>query len=80
MILGRLRSAPEKRVPAAMAMVSTGLLLVVLGVVWGRFGLAGSWGASWNDFARGFLFGLGITLEVAGVVLVMSARRRATKA
>ena len=51
-----------------MALVVVGLVLVVVSASWSHFAAAGG-----NDFVRGFLIGLGIALEVAGVVLAAFA-------
>ena len=74
MILRNLRNCPEKMVPVAMAMIVVGLSILIIAIAWPRFVPAlPHAGTDWSDFIRGFLFGLAITLEAAGVVLVSGA-------
>jgi len=75
MLLKVLQNSPQKTVPVAMALVAVGLMLVVVSASWPHLAGLGA-----NDFARGFLIGLGIMLEIGGVVLASAARRRGDKA
>lgn len=63
-------------VPVAMTFVVVGLVMTVLSLVLPRM-VAAHPGSDSLDFARGFLVGLGIVLEIAGVVsLSVAARAR----
>lgn len=76
MILKKFNNSPEKRIPTAMALVTLGLLLVVLNIVWSRIGwLNAHPGPRWKDFARGVAAGAGMVLEIYGVVLAATALR-----
>jgi hypothetical protein len=72
-ILGELQSNPKKAVPLAMAILSAGLCLGMLGTALTRTGLIAQ---HWSDFGRGFCFGLGITMECFAVVLLVAANRK----
>lgn len=71
MILQKINASPVKRIPAAMAMLCLGLLLVILNTLWSRIGWLS--GTGWSDFARGLVIGIGIALETGGVLLAASA-------
>jgi hypothetical protein len=74
MIRRALRNSPEKMIPVAMTFIVVGLTILMIGIAWPRFSPSvPHLGADWNDFFRGFLFGLAITLEAAGVVLAIAA-------
>lgn len=75
MILRKLKNCPERMVPVAMAMVVVGLSILGIAIAWPHFSpsLPSHSGTDWNDFARGFLYGLAITLETAGVVFAAGA-------
>lgn len=60
-----------------MAMLCLGLMLVILNTTWTRIGWLN--GARWSDFARGFVIGLGITLEAGGLLLVATALKQRKK-
>lgn len=78
MILERLKCSREKQVAVAMSLICAGLVLVVLNILWTRIGWLSSHmgaGSNWGDFACGFAVGLGVALEVFGVVLAMAAQR-----
>jgi hypothetical protein len=76
MILSRLQNSPEKMVPAAMALVTTGLMMIVVGIVWPVHSLSVASGSTnWSDFFRGVTFGFAIVLEITGVVIAGSAAR-----
>ena len=78
MILSKLQSSPQKTVPLAMALLTTGLMLLTFGIAWPRLSYpAAHLGHEWNDFLRGFLFGISIVLETwAEVILVVAGRTR----
>jgi hypothetical protein len=74
MILNKLESSPEKKIPAAMALIVVGLSMTAIGTSWSRFFPSVSHvGADWNDFFRGAIFGVAIVLEIAGVAIAASA-------
>lgn len=77
MMLEILKAEPEKRIPVALALVCIGLMLsVVLNSVWSRVAWLNTvGGAQWNDFAHGFAIGVGIVIEVCGVVLLVGRKR-----
>jgi RsiW-degrading membrane proteinase PrsW (M82 family) len=64
-----------------MTLVVVGLSILTIGIVWPHFSPSlPHTGIDWNDFARGFLFGIAITLECAGVVLATTAAAKKRKA
>jgi hypothetical protein len=74
MILRTLENEPSKAVPVAMTLIVVGLSILTIGICWERFvPIAPHIGTDWNDFFRGLLFGLGITLEISGVVIAARA-------
>jgi hypothetical protein len=74
MILRNLKNSPEKMIPVAMALIVVGLSITMIGVAWPRFAPSvPHLGTDWNDFFRGFMFGIGIVLEIAGVAIAASA-------
>jgi hypothetical protein len=74
MLLAKLKCSPEKMIPVAMALVVTGLMLVVVSTVWYRLPLpVAHMGTDWNDFFRGLLIGIAIALEIGGVVIASAA-------
>ena len=80
MILSNLKDNPERIIPVAMTMIVVGLSILTIGIVWPRLSPSTPHlGTDWNDFARGFLFGLAITLEAAGVVLAATAAAKKRK-
>lgn len=70
-----LQKRDEKKIAAAMGLLVTGLLFVLVGVLWPAW-LNAQFGAGWRDFARGAAFGVGIGLQCGGVVAAMAAARR----
>lgn len=77
MILQRLNAAPAKRIPAAMALLCLGLMLVVLNTLWPRMGwIHAHLSPRWSDFLRGFVIGIGIALEGCGLLAAMTACKR----
>jgi hypothetical protein len=74
MILGKLQISPAKSVPVAMALLVTGLTLLMLGIAWPRFAFPVAYlGTDWSDFLRGVLYGLSIVLEISGLVVALTA-------
>jgi len=74
MTLRNLKNHPEKMIPVAMAMIVVGMSIVLIGNAWPRFSPSTPHiGTNWNDFARGFLYGLAIALEAGGVALAAMA-------
>jgi len=85
MILRNLQNSPERMIPVAMTMVVVGLSILVIGIAWPHFSpslphTGPQTNIDWNDFARGFLFGIAIALEAAGVVLAATAAAKKRKA
>ncbi len=63
-----------------MSLVSVGLFLVVLGIAFAPLALQPHTPA-WEDFARGLFFGIGMALEMIGVlVMAQVARGRSRRA
>ncbi|MGA7858176.1 MAG: hypothetical protein WCA11_09645 [Terracidiphilus sp.] len=76
MILSRLQNSPEKAIPVAMALVTTGLMMIVVGIVWPIHSPPVAYGGTnWSDFFRGFTFGIAIVMELTGVVIASAAVR-----
>jgi hypothetical protein len=76
MILRKLQTPPQKIVPLAMMLVIVGLAMPAVGGVWLRLASpAPHFGVASTDFLRGFFIGIGIALEVFGVVLLAAATR-----
>lgn len=78
MLQKKLRESPDKVVAFGLTLVVIGLMMVVIGANWQRIPyLAHLWPA-WNDFLHGFIIGIAITLEIAGVVInaIAAANRR----
>ena len=74
MIARGMNESAANKVPVAMMLLVVGLMMVVVGVAWARVPfLAGLNLPVSNDFLHGFLFGFGIVLETAGVVIVAKA-------
>jgi hypothetical protein len=67
------RSA-KARIPVAMALLTVGLMLLGVSVAWSSFSYPlEHLGREWNDFARGFLVGLAIAMEIGALVIALSA-------
>lgn len=80
MIVRNLQDSPQRAIPVAMTLVVVGLSFLLIGIAWPRFlPPVAHLGLDWNDFLRGLMFGLGIALEVCGVVIAASAAAAATK-
>jgi hypothetical protein len=80
MIFCRLENEPSKAVPVAMTLIVVGLSILTIGISWNRFvPIAPHIGTDWNDFFRGMMFGLGITLEIGGVTIATRAAVNASK-
>lgn len=74
MLLRKLSS--KKALPAGMACVICGLMLVVVSNAIGQLPHLSAHGSfDERDFLRGFLIGIGIVAELAGIVLLTRARR-----
>ena len=75
-MLARLKNekSPAARVPIAMALVSTGMMFLVIGIAWPHFvSPAPHAGTDWPAFLRGLCYGLGISLDIGGLVLAITA-------
>jgi ABC-type Mn2+/Zn2+ transport system permease subunit len=79
MILDKLQIFPQKSTSLATSLVSVGLFLVVLGAAFAHFGLQ-TQSPAWEDFARGLFFGMGMALELIGVILMAQSARRHRRA
>lgn len=76
MLLGsqNRKSAVAARVPIAMALVSAGMMFIVSGILWPRLVSSGAHGgADWHDFLRGLCYGLGISFEIGGLIIAITA-------
>jgi predicted acyltransferase len=74
MTLRNLKNHPEKMIPVAMALIVVGISILVIGIAWPRFSPSVPHvGTNWNDFFRGFMYGLAIVLEAGAVVLATIA-------
>lgn len=80
MILRSLENEPSRAVPVAMTLIVVGLSILMIGIGWNRFmPIAPHIGTDWNDFFHGLFFGLGITLEICGVVIATRAAVASSK-
>jgi len=74
MILRNLPNSPARIIPAAMALIASGLGILVGAIVWLTHPVSAvPAGATWNGFLRGAAFGFAIVLEATGVVLAAVA-------
>lgn len=78
MIVRNLQDSPQRAIPVAMTLVVVGLSFLLIGIAWPRF-LPAVAHHGLDDFLRGLVFGLGIALEVCGVVIAASAAAAAKK-
>jgi hypothetical protein len=70
------KSATAARVPIAMALISLGMMFLVIGIAWPRLVSPAPvpLGATdWHDFLRGLCYGLGISFDIGGLVLAITA-------
>jgi hypothetical protein len=74
MLFNRLCSA-RVAVPVAMSLVSSGLLLIVLSAALPHVSSSFAQLSQIGDFFRGLAVGVGIGLEVGGLVLMLPALR-----
>ena len=80
MTLRNLKNHPEKMIPVAMAMIAVGVSFLAIGIIWPRFSPSiPHAGTNWNDFFRGFMYGLSIALEAGGVALAAIAAAAVAK-
>lgn len=64
-----------KKIPARQ-LLAAGLLLVALGASWPHSIGAHGWLApTWNDFAQGFCYGVGIGVELLALYVMRRQRR-----
>jgi hypothetical protein len=75
MLLRKLQNQPKLAIPVAMALVVVGLSILAIALVWPVF-FPSLPHSNWNDFTRGFLFGLAIMLELGGVFIATAATRK----
>jgi len=75
MILSKFQDSPERKIPIAMALVTTGLMTIVVCIAWPRSPLlVAHLGTNWNDFWRGVILGIALVMEIAGLVIGGSAK------
>lgn len=68
------KSAPANRVPIAMAFVSIGMVLTVCGITQSGFvGHSAQTASDVHHFLRGACYGLGISFEIAGLIIAITA-------
>ena len=73
MILRMLQAQPSRVMAVAMTLIVVGLSILLLGVAWPRLStLTPHLGVRWNDFFRGLLIGVGIGIEIMGLVFAAS--------
>jgi len=73
MLLNKLQKSPEKMVPVGVMLLTTGLMILVIGIFWPQSPFLAHLEPDWNDFLRGFLFGIAIVLETLSVVILVTA-------
>jgi len=76
-----VQKSPAKAAAIARLLLVAGLLLLVSGIAWPRLPfLAAHLSQQWFDFWNGFLFGLGLTLELGAVIFLRIVRRHSSQA
>jgi hypothetical protein len=68
--------SPAARIPVAMALISLGMMFLVIGIVWPRLvspAPVPPGATDWHDFLRGACYGLGISFDIGGLVLAVTA-------
>lgn len=81
MLLQKLQASPSKIVPLAMALLVAGMAVLVIPTLLPHIPFVARLGANWNDFLRGFSYGLAITLEIGAVtILSLSLKPKSVKA
>ena len=74
MLSAAIKKNPRKMIPIAMMLVVVGLTLVTTGNLVARhWAAAGLPSSQWGDFTFGFMVGLGIILEIFGLVIAAKA-------
>ena len=67
------KSAASK-IPIAMALISLGMMFLVIGIAWPHFvSPVAHTGTDWHAFLRGLCYGLGISFDIGGLVLAVTA-------
>lgn len=62
------------RVPIAMALISMGMMFLVIGIAWPHFvSPVTHTGTDWHAFMRGICYGLGISFDIGGLLIAVSA-------
>jgi hypothetical protein len=68
------KSTTPARVPIAMALFSVGMMFTVFGIVWPEIvPPAAHASTDWHDFLRGLCYGLGVSFEVGGFIIAVTA-------
>jgi hypothetical protein len=66
--------SPAARVPIAMALISLGMMFLVIGIAWPHFvSPAAHTGTDWHAFLRGLCYGLGISFDIGGLIIAVTA-------
>ena len=70
----RNEKSAAARVPIAMALISMGMMFLVIGIAWPHFvSPVAHTGTDWHAFLRGLCYGLGISFDIGGLVIAVSA-------
>jgi len=81
MFLEKLQASPSKIVPIAMALLIAGMAVLVVPTVLPHIPFVANLGVNWNDFLRGFSYGLAITLEIGAVIILsLTLKAKSVKA
>ncbi len=75
----RKQRSARVAVPIGMSLIVCGLSLNSISLLVARAAHTPHGGQGMSDFLHGFLMGLGIALEIAGLVVMLTAARCATR-
>jgi type II secretory pathway component PulF len=68
------KSTAATRIPIAMMLISIGMMFIVFGIVWPRLvSPVAHTGTDWHDFLRGLCYGLGISFDIGGLIVAITA-------
>ncbi len=77
MLLRTLQTQPRRTIPVAITFIVTGLSILFIYYAWPRLSPSlPHTGTNWNDFFHGFLLGMAIVMEAAGLIIAISAMRK----
>ena len=70
-----LAKSPVARIPLAMMLISLGMMFLVIGIAWPHFvsSPVAHTGTDWHAFLRGVCYGLGISFDIGGLVIAVTA-------